>query len=175
MKIYIPRHLLKLPLINSMAKMITEYANIAQEDEWQDDWLMRNDPVRKFLDICITEKMIGEGQDRDSVISYLTKLFYSVKGTLKVFDYIQEYLELDIVGDINYNVDYISLMVTNISQTDETGFSESLKGFLDALIYFRDFKLEMDKVDLTIESSISNNVGGTSLTYKIFSPQVMTL
>lgn len=173
MKIYIPRHLLKLPLINQMAQLIQAYSQeITGEEEWQDNWLVRNDPVLKFLYICINNKMIGEGQDIDSVISYLAKLFYSVKGTLKVFEYMKKYLGLEIDGDITYNVSSISLRVSNVNQTNEENFSDSLENFLRALVYFRDMKLEMNGVDLDIESSISNNVGGNSLTYRIFQPVI---
>lgn len=173
MKIYIPRHLLKLPLINQMAQLITEYAkDITEGEEWQDNWLMRNDPVLKFLYICIGPESIKDEQDRDSIISYLARLFYSVKGTLKVFEYMKKYLGLKIDGDIAYNVNEISLTVLDVNQTNEENFAESLSNFLKALIYFKDIRLSMGGVDLDIESSISNNVGGSSLTFKIFQPVI---
>ena len=172
MKIYIPPHLLKIPLIKNLSSLIQAYAEERNgQGEWEDNWLDRNDPVIKFLKICITEDMIDTStQTIDSVIGYLTKLFYSVKGTSKVFDYIRKYLGLDIVGDINYSVRSLSMRISNVSQTDETTFSTSLEEFLEALLYFKEFHLEMDGVELTIKSSINNNVGGESITYTSFTP-----
>lgn len=177
MKIYIPQHLLKLPLIKNLSDLIQAYAEERSgQGEWEDNWLDRNDPVIKFLRLCITESMIDTStQTLDSVIGYLSKLFYSVKGTSKVFEYINKYLGLDIVGDITYSVNSLSLRISNVSQTDETTFSTSLQEFLEALLYFREFHLEMDGVDLTIQSSISNNVGGESMTYSVFTPKIFEL
>lgn len=177
MKIYIPQHLLKLPLLANLSAMIRAYAEErGTEGEWKDNWIDRNDPVIKFLRLVITEDMIDTStQSLDDVIVYISKLFYSVKGTSKVFEYIKRYLGLDIVGDIKYSVDSLSLRISNVSQTDETNFSTSLQEFLEALLYFREFHLEMDGVEITIQSSISNNVGGDSLTYSVFSPEIMTL
>lgn len=177
MKIYIPQHLLKLPLLANLSAMIRTYAEErGQEGEWEDNWIDRNDPVIKFLRLCITEDMIDTStQTLEDVITYISKLFYSVKGTSKVFDYIKKYLGLEIVGDIKYSVDSLSLRISNVSQTDETNFSTSLQEFLEALLYFREFHLTMDGVEITIQSSINNNVGGDSLTYSVFSPEIMTL
>lgn len=172
MKIYIPPHLLKIPLIKNLSDLIQTYSEEKSgQGEWEDNWLDRNDPVIKFLKICITKDIIDTtSQDLNSIIGYLTKLFYSVKGTSKVFDYVKKYLGLSIVGDISYSVRSLSIRISNVSQTDETTFSTSLEEFLSALLYFKEFHLEMDGVELTIKSSINNNVGGESMTYSSFTP-----
>lgn len=175
MKIYIPRHLLKLPLINNLARLIQEYSSITQEEEWEDKWLERNDPVLRFLNICIKDNMIPEGQDREAVITYLSHLFYSVKGTVKVLEYVRKFLGIDIIGDIYYDVNTISIHVTNITQTDEVNFVESFKAFLEALLHFRRFDIEMDGADIIVESSVFNNIGGKIQNYCIFSPQILEL
>lgn len=177
MKIYIPQHLKKLPIIDQMDRLIRGYAeyigNTNQEDILPSTYSydLLNDPVCRFLSLCMSlsgKNLISPENKEEDVIKYLTRLFYSVKGTVKVFEYMKKYLGLEIVGDIIYTVDYVEIRITGLSLTDEGNFTYSFRNFLSSLIYFRELVLELDDVDITIRSVISNSVGTNNIIYKVF-------
>lgn len=211
MKIFIPKHLRNLKLIDDMARMIEEYSKI-QSGNSSESYSFRDyystlaeDPVSKFIKLNFTEKKFEESikggvqtfsspiaklgirkatvsplassinftpdQKYDEVIRYLTKVFYSVKGTPKVFDYLEKYLiETD---KINYDGGTINIEIDTITLEDEGMWSSAFEKFLDSLCYFHTLDLKMDQVTIKIESEINNSVGTIIVCFKEFSPEVL--
>lgn len=172
MKVYIQPHLRKIEIVDQMYNMIQEYANYYVEsvNSFSDYYYfdLKNDPVKKFLKLCISEDSIKEGQEYEEVINYLSRLFYSVKGTVKVFDYMKQYLGLEFEGDIVYTTKYIEFKLAEISISDENLFYESMRDFLDALLYFRELRSSIDSVDLVLSGEISSSIGSGIVVYNKF-------
>ena len=87
MRIYIPQHLKKLGIFEDLCKMVLKYEEsyvspVSSFDDYQS--YMKIDPVMRFIGYCIKE--VREDQDYQVVLEYLTRMFYSVRGTRKVFD-----------------------------------------------------------------------------------------
>lgn len=175
MKVFIPSHLKKIEVINQMAKMIQEYSTNYYEGGSNsfDDYYysLRNDPVKKFLNLCISEDNIGKDQNYEDVINYLSRMFYSVKGTIKVFDYMKSFLGLKFEGDIIYTTKYIEFTLTEISLSDENLFYESLKGFLDALLYYQELRTNIGIINLILTGDIDNYVGSNLTCYNKFTAE----
>lgn len=169
MKIYIPQHLREVDIIDQLYRMIEaygkEYSNTTNDSFSGYQNYRVDDPVKKFLELCISEDSIGENQDYDEVIRYLSKLFYSVKGTIKIFDYIATFLGLDLDGDILYDGQTITMNFINLNVPNEALFYESLRNFLDALICYVELNTNIDTVDLTIQSNFINYIGGNLRSY----------
>lgn len=172
MKLYIPSHLRKIEIIDQMAKMIQEYSTNYYEsttDSFDDYYYsLRTDPVKKFLNLCIPEDSIDESQDYEDVINYLSRLFYSVKGTVKVFDYMRSFLNLGFEGDIVYTTRYIEFNLTNITLSDENLFYESMRDFLNALLYFQELRVNIGTINLILTGNIDNFVGSNLTCYNEF-------
>lgn len=175
MKIYIPAHLKNLEVINKLSKMITEYSENYYEESQESfsDFYssLNSDPVKKFLSMRITE--VPEGQSLNNIITYISRLFYSVKGTNKVFDYMKKYLNLNIVGDIIYTTKYIEFTISDIDLTDESNFSETLKNFLEALLYFEELRLNIPTVSLNIQGKFDNYFDSKVVTYKKYKSETL--
>ena len=175
MKVYIPSHLRKIEIIDQLAKMIQEYSTKYYEsnsdsfDNYYYD--LKNDPVKKFLNLCIPENSIAGDQDYEEVINYLAKLFYSVKGTIKVFDYMKSFLNLKFDGDIVYTTNNIEFSISEISLNDENQFYESLRDFLDALLYYRNLETNIDTINLILTGDIENYVGSNLTCYSKFTAE----
>ena len=172
MKVYIPSHLRKIEVVDQIAKMIQEYASNYHEnttDSFDDYYYsLKNDPVKKFLNLCISEDSIGPDQNYEDVINYLSRMFYSVKGTIKVFDYMKAFLGLNFEGDIVYTTEYIEFNLTEISLSDENLFYESLKGFLDALLYYQELRTNIGSINLMLTGDIENYIGSNLTCYNKF-------
>lgn len=172
MKVYIPNHLRKITIIDQLARMIQEYStNYYEEstDSFGDYYYsLKNDPVSKFLTLCISEDSIGKDQNYEDVINYLSRLFYSVKGTVKVFEYMKSFLGLQFSGDIIYTTEYIEFNLSNVSLSDENLFYESLKNFLDALLYYKELRTNIGTVNLVLTGNINNYVGTNLECYNKF-------
>ena len=170
MKIYIPQHLREVEIIDQLYRMIEAYGqeySDTTEDSFGDYQISQtSDPVKKFLEFCIPEDSIGEDQDYDEVINYLSKLFYSVKGTIKIFEYMSKFLNLNLDGDILYDSQEITMNFVGLNITNEALFYNLLKDFLDALICYTNLSTNIDTVDLTIQNSFTAFVGGNLRSYK---------
>ena len=83
MKIHVPIHLRKIEVIDQMCKMIEEYGEnfyIDTTDSFENYYYyLKLDPVKRFLNLCISRSDLYSGQDYEVVINYLSRLFYSVK------------------------------------------------------------------------------------------------
>lgn len=175
MNIYIPQHLRKIGVIKQLCQMVQAYGDPENPyyleatgafDNYK--YCLKLDPVKRFLSLCIPEsKYIDSDQDYDAVLSYLSALFYSVKGTLKVFEYMKKYLGLEFQGEIVYTTKYVEFSLKNLKVDDESIFSEAMRDFLNALLYFQEFIFNSNIIGISIESEIKNKLSAGIITYHL--------
>lgn len=173
MKIYIPEHLRKIDVINQLYLMINEYSiTYGSNNQYGQTSLsdyqksLSSDPVKNFIKLCISETNIREDEDYEEVINYLSKLFYSVKGTIKVFEYMSKFLELDLDGDIIFDSKEVTINFKSLNVSNESLFFNSLKLFLDSLICYTKLNTNISSIRLTIDGEFINYVGGNIRSYK---------
>ena len=173
MVIYIPNHLKEsIPLLKDMTRMIERYNKEYRTETVGSFDLYYNHQnlgsIRKFIEICLNNGDIKfpEGIDRENVINYLSALFYNVKGTRKVFDYMRDYLGISIKEDITYTVSSLVLNIDEISTTNIFTYIESLKSFLSSLLYYGDLVSEIKKISLMVNDSIKVSVSSAIQKYK---------
>lgn len=205
MKVFIPKHLREIPIINRLYEMIKAYS---EDEVWNsetpdpfDDYRfsLKIDPVKKFLELCIPYRVslyidgvpaILDSDKKEAIIdsvgvpwedafydlveserreriTYLSRMFYSVKGTYRVFDFI---LGFEIFRttkcDINYTTRSIQIYISEIS-IDRDLFCSALEGFLSALLYFESLQIIIGstRTRLTQELGTSINYGEMFYTY----------
>lgn len=166
MKIYIPSHLRNIGVIEMLYQMIKNTPDTADSTDSFSDYryTLRTDPVRKFLNL--TYPSAWSEQDKENKINYLSSLFYSVKGTFKVLDYIiafgilSDWEDRDSVNKITYSSRKISIHLKSIG-TDKTLFCDYLEKFLCALLYFDELDITIDEIssDIADNAVISINSG----------------
>ena len=176
MELYIPEHLRRIPLIGQLCTLVTKYQDWYEEsptDSFNDyEYSLSTDPVRKFIKECIPEETWElEDQDYTTVINYLAKLFYSVKGTNIVFEYMKRYLNLTFVGDIIYTSEHVEFGLTSLNTSDETLFRDLLEGFLGALLFYSTLTLNIAKINIEIDSTITKYIQAGAVTYRVYSPE----
>ena len=163
MIIYIPKHIRNIGVVNTMCELIEGYNGSVYESNFNNYYYYLNtDPVNRFLHICISESDIGNEEKYNNVINYISKLFYSVKGTLKVFDFMKKYLGLRIKDDnIFYNVRELRFTIEEVtlSEIDENIYYEALIDFLEALLYFGSASITIDLINLNISNTLKNYTG----------------
>lgn len=178
MKLYIPKHLRNLKVIDDMCRLIQGYV----EEGYLEDrttafdnyyYYLKVDPVKRFLHFCIDDW--SEEEDRDenyeSVIKYISKLFYSVKGTVKVLEYMQRYLNLKITNII-YSVEVLSFTIEEVTLTDidEKIFYDALIDFLEALLYFKNVSIRIELINLHLSNELNNYIGTGVISYEEYRP-----
>lgn len=172
MNIYIPQYLRSIPVVDQLYRMILGYSKIYQPDTNSfDSWRLSltSDPVDVFVRMCVKEDEFiatHKDQDYEVVINYLVKLFYSVKGTSKVFEYMKKYLNLSIVGDIIYTVKTVEITFQDLSVTDEEMFYTSLINFLNSLIIFEEVRTNIGTIKLDIRDDITKYLQADLIPYK---------
>ena len=68
------------------------------------------DPVRDFVETLVGPELEESEADYENVLDYITRMFYSVKGTAKVFDYMDRFFPgFKRSGDIVYDGETLSL------------------------------------------------------------------
>lgn len=170
MKIYIPQHLKKLGIFNDLAKMVAKYEEGYKDptssfDSYQS--YMKIDPVLRFVSFCIKEESLSE-EDYRSVLDYVTRLFYSVRGTRKVFDYMTRYLGIEFEGTPVYTIKNINFAIKNKKEWyDVSLFNNYILDFLDYLLYFENMNYRVD-LGLNIKEDLDFYCGLGVLTYKIY-------
>jgi hypothetical protein len=129
---------------------------------------MKIDPVLRFVGFCIKQQ---EGQDQEeyqAILEYVTRLFYSVRGTRKVFDYIQRYLGIKFIGNPVYTVKSISFSIANdTTWYDVSLFNSYLLDFLNTLLYYESISYKVD-LNLEITETKDMYMGIGLKTYKIY-------
>lgn len=131
--------------------------------------------IRKFIELCLEGQenmnpMFKEGiNKKEDVINYLVKLFYSVKGTAKVFEYMEKHLGIKFSGgidNIKYTVNEIIFNIDEVSTEDVQVFIDSMKNFLSSLLYYGSLITEISKINLNLESTINISVTTDIQKYK---------
>lgn len=171
MIIYIPSHLEKtIPIVKQLSSMIQGYSEEygTQDSLGSFDYYYTHyssDAVKKFIELCLLREDYEEDYEDgyyDGMINYLTKLFYSVKGTLKVFQYMEEYLGIEFKTNtegakFKYSINEVQFEIEEVTTTDISVYISRMKDFLSALLYYGDLGAIIDTVNLIISEEISNN------------------
>lgn len=172
MNIYIPKNLLEIPVIKQMVDMLSYYSeNVKTEEKYPFQYYNNSqiiDPVKEFIELCISSQSYPETQDKENISNYLTRLFYSVKGTVKVFELMETYLGISFIGEVTYNTEFIEFGIDKVLVDNEELFYQLLVDFLNSLLYFRELRVSSSTTDLLINGNISNSIGsGISVFNKI--------
>ena len=168
-KIYIPQHLKKLGIFRDLALMVSAYQEsykpeVTSFDDYQS--YMKIDPVLRFVSFCIKEE--DQPEDYQSVLDYVTRLFYSVRGTRRVFVYMERYLGIKFVGKPVYNIKTISFSITEKQDWyDVSLFNSYLLDFLNHLLYYESLSYKVD-LGLSITGDLDFYYGVGIKTYKIY-------
>ena len=175
MKIYIPKHIEKIGVVKKMCDLLRAYVNsdyyVNMEDSFNDYYYYLNaDPVKKFLHFCIKDtdwQSTHPDESYESVINYVSRLFYSIKGTYKVFEFMNKYLGFEIT-DIVYTVKNLSFTIKEVTlvDIDEKVFYDALIDFLEALLYFDKVDIRIELINLWISNKLTNYTGANIVTYK---------
>lgn len=178
MNIYIPRHIREIGVVSKMCELIEKYADSKMYVDNTSSsfnnyyYYLKADPINRFLHFCIPESDWIEnedqhpGQEYESVISYLSRLFYSVKGTYQVLEYMNKYLNLGMT--YTYTVKTLDLTISEVtlSDIDEKIYYNALMDFLKALLYFDSAVITIDLVKLQLSNTLRNYTGAHIVTYK---------
>ena len=170
MKIFIPKNLTNIEIISQLKKMIDGYAEYYEETNGSFDnyyYYLKNDDVKRFITLCISEETLDSSQEYSEVINYISRLFYSVKGTPLVFNYIEKYLGIKL-KNIVYTAETISFEVEEIETFNINSFVNSLRNFLSALLYYGELTSTIEMINLIIKGEIHTNVSSGIIRYKEF-------
>ena len=165
MRIYVPTHLRKLGILKNFCDMIQAYEKDYSEgtgsfDDYQT--YLKIDPVRRFISLCIPET----DQDYETVLSYLTRLFYSLRGTTKVFEYMKSMLGLEFEGEVIYTTRTLGFTLAEIKGDDAAVFDQYLREFLGALVYFENLDYRVTNLTIRVENVVPFKVGAGLVTWK---------
>ena len=170
MKIYIPKHLRKLKVVEQLCKMIEKYQTAYYETpvnlyEYY-SLQLNNDPVKKFIGICFADSFNEEDLKKsENIVNYFTKLFYSIKGcNVEVLNHLKNDLNLDIknieflTGENNKTSLDIELSDFQRKRNDEVFFLNLLKEFLYNLILVDDINIKLRESELVIKEEVSYSI-----------------
>ena len=76
-----------------------------------------------------------------------------------------QFLRLDFDGDIIYDSKEITINFNSLDVSNEMIFYNSLKDFLDSLVYYEKLNTNIGHVNLNIKSNFTNYVGGNLRSY----------
>lgn len=196
MKVYIPKHLRTIPIINKLYNIIDAYSkwNHQYQDSFSDyQFSLKTDPVLRFLGVTkvgnnikfmdgsenytwtggnsVVRESDGEiifdderllkiaEETKKSELLYLTTLFYSVKGTYVVFEYLKKFDVLKL-GKITYTTKIIKLEIEEIpGNLEKDYFCDLFEEFLAALLYFEKLYIIIDSVKLDINAVADTTIG----------------
>lgn len=129
---------------------------------------MKIDPVLRFVGFCIKKGEDQSQSEYQAIIDYVTRLFYSVRGTRRVFDYISRYLGIKFIGNPVYTVKTISFSIQNdTTWYDVSLFNSYLLEFLECLLYYESISYKVD-LNLDIQETKDFYSGVKIMTYKVY-------
>lgn len=203
MKIYIPRYLRKLGMIDEMYQLLSEFSKLTDFSENNESFsvysqISSSDPVYSFLKLVYKipvvldngsivrvnlgiekiyddipegytkKKVLSEASEKSSgILNYLTALFYSVKGTFRVFDYLRDYNIIDLVeSEIKYTVKSISVTVKSIDGITSSQFCDSFEKFLSALLFFEKLSITIKSNSLSVSDNLLTRINHGNIYYK---------
>lgn len=173
-------HLMEIPILKQMVELYEVYLRTSQESSlgsfryyYTSQGL---DPVRDFVETNLIDK-IKSIPDYENIIDYVTAMFYSVKGTLKVFDYMGRFFNdsLEVAGDKLYNGENLTVnLVLSDSLYNTVEFVEGLKNFLSCLLWIGD--PGDDNISITIDDGSGEEITDKPDPYSFSGlPQVLGL
>ena len=171
MRIYIPQHLKKLGIFKDLCRMIEKYESEYKDptssfDSYQS--YMKIDPVLRFVSFCIVKKDDQSQSEYQAILDYVTRLFYSVRGTSRVFDYISRYLGIEFVGNPVYTIKSVSFSIkNNFEWYDVSLFNSYFTEFLNYLLYYENISYKVD-LGIRVEENKDFYCGIGIKTYKIY-------
>lgn len=172
MRLHIPKHFERFEIINQLKQLLLEYSkggitNDTTMDSFV-DYLYQNslDPVRRFLMLCISKDKIGEA-DYDSLINYYTSKFFSFRGTLKIFKFLDEIsFILGIkIKDYKYTVTSLEINFEEVETFDMNLFTVSALEFFNALLYFQNYLDYIESLRLDLVSDLLVILSGGIVSY----------
>lgn len=185
MKIYIKPYLRRIPIIDQLYRIVNEYGKIWGNDTGVDNFkdynkALNNDPVVDFLDYLFPKgeefiERFGKEQDRESIIRYVSNLFYETKGTYKVLDYITEYDIFqttknngqDTTTEISYTTQSIDIHIKSLSSRfSREAFCTGLENFLCSLLYFQILNITIDNVETLVQDTTTSSLNRGSHFYQ---------
>lgn len=179
MKIYVPPHLRDIKIVDQMCKMIEEYNSTdesgnyvyfkPESDPFSDyQNSLSSDLVKRFVDLCISSNFPDTPNLKD-VVNYVTRIFYSTRGTLRIFDYMTDYLGLEFKNDFTYTVKVLRFSLLPSPVTSSLLFDQYLRDFLGKLLYYQNIDIDLGKVTITLISNLENKAAPSLTSYKRFS------
>jgi hypothetical protein len=170
-RIYIPQHLKKLGIFRDLGRMVEEYEKTYQNPtssftDYQN--YMKIDPVLRFVSFCIKQEDGQTDEEYMAILNYVTRLFYSVRGTRRVLDYVGRYLGIKFIGNPIYTVKTISFSIANQTEWyDVSLFNSYLLDFLSTLLYYESISYKVD-LNLEIIETKEAYLGVGIKTYKLY-------
>lgn len=171
MKLHIPKHFERFEVISQLKKLITEYSKtgiLNDDTDSFEDYLYASslDSVKRFLMLCISKDKVGEA-DYDNIIDYYTFKFFSFRGTLKIFELLDEIK--DILGITIKSYTYTTTILTIDFDKIETGdinlFVSSATEFFKALLYFQGYIDFIATLKLNLEVNAEFFLSGGAISY----------
>ena len=164
---------MKLGIFSDLAKMVTEYETKYYDpsaagsfDRYQS--YTKIDPVLRFVSFCIRREEDQTEEEYRIVLNYVTRLFYSVRGTRRIFDYMERYLGIEFEGTPVYTIRSINFSISKKQEWyDVSLFNSYLLDFLNYLLYFENLGYRVD-LGLDINEDVSFYYGADSITYKLY-------
>ena len=175
MKIYIPEHLRELPIIKNLYELIVGYQESGNYEEYVSNFsdfygfYLMSDPVKRFIQYVIPMGATEDGEVYINKITYLSQLFYCVKGTHQVIEYFIKFFGHGAYLDINnieYNGRNLKIELNNISVPDEKYFNDLLKDFFTSLLYFESFGSIVTELNLEIKDEVESNISSKNINYR---------
>jgi len=168
LEFFIPENLLKIPIISQMKVIWDLYTpdpvtTSLSEEEFNG--------IKSFIESCINDgsgDIVSSEEDQINIINYLTKLFYCVKGTPKVFEYMKDYLGIRFESDPVYKDFSISMKITEVSTLSIDEYFKSFCKFIRELLYYYELTVIIDTINLVITKDLTSSLGATAVLYKEF-------
>lgn len=183
MKLYVPSHLRNIPVLDMLCRMISLYSSTYYEDYYSsfDDFYnfyIKIDPIKRFLNLVLSKERFGNisEEEYEEYINYLATLFYSVKGTVRIFDYIIKYLVSEDTFTIDpdtffYNTSSLNIDIS-LRDTKLNGnlFYGCLVDFLDSLLYYNKemSNINVKDLELVVGDEIKAYIGRNVTNYLEF-------
>lgn len=170
MRLFIKENLRAIPIINQLYNIVRAYSLAYTGEDDKDSmedykYSLRNDYVQRFIDYVT----LGETDlvVRKNKITYLTALFYSVKGTYKVFDYMIDYSLVD--ADITYTAKNISISINTIPESlDRDLFCTYLEKFLATLLYFESLDITISSLSISVVDNTTASLNHGKAYYQYY-------
>ena len=174
MRLHIPVHLEKFEVISQLKKLLIEDSKGGQTtDELSsfESYLYENslDSVKRFLMLCISEEKIGSA-NYDDLINYYTTKFFSFRGTLELFNLLEEIKEILGIEILSYSytVSTLSIDFGKIETFDVNLFINSASEFFKSILYFQDYIDTIESLKLDLVSELNIQLSGGLVSYSEF-------